>query len=60
MKNLRLILKNKYNLAIGELSLRELKRKIVKISKTKIKVSGRSFKSGRKKTIKVPLCQFWE
>lgn len=60
MKNLRLILKNKYNLAVGEFSLEDLKRKIVKISKTKIKVSGRSYKTGRKKTIEVPICEFWK
>lgn len=60
MKNLRLVLKKKYNLAVGEFSFKELKRIIVKISKTKIKVSGRSCETGRKKVIEVPICKFWE
>ena len=60
MENIRLILKNNYNLAVGELSLEELRRKIGKISRAKIKVSGRSYETGRKKTIEFPVCEFWK
>jgi len=60
MKNLRLMLKNKYKLAVGEFSLEELRSKIVKISKSKIKVSGRHYLTGKKKTIEVPICEFWK
>lgn len=51
MKNLRLILKKKYNLAVGEKTLSETKRKIAKIFKTKIKIPGRCYKTGRKMPI---------
>lgn len=58
MKSLRSVLKNNYHLVVGELSLEDLRRKIIKISKTKIKVSGRSYETGRKKTVEVPLYEF--
>lgn len=51
---LRLAIKNKYNLAVGELTLAELKRKVTKVSKAKIKVSGRSYKTGKRKTASFP------
>jgi len=54
------ILKNNYNLAVGELSLEELRRKVTAISKTKIKVSGRHYLTGKKKTIAVSICEFWK
>lgn len=60
MKKVSFILKNKHNLVVGEFSLKELKRKIVKISKTKIKVSGRHYLTGKKKTIEVPVCELWK
>jgi actin-like ATPase involved in cell morphogenesis len=60
MKNLRLMLKDRYKLAVGELTLEELKRKIVKISKTKVKISGRSYETGKKKTIEVLICELWK
>jgi len=60
MSKLRLICKNKYGLAVGELTLEDLKRKIAKISKTKIKISGRHYLTGKKKTIEVPICEFWK
>ena len=43
-------LKIKHNLAIGERTLDTLIKKINKAANTKIKVSGRSYKTGRKKT----------
>jgi actin-like ATPase involved in cell morphogenesis len=54
------MLKNKYKLAVGEFSLEELRSKIVKISKIKIKVSGRHYLTGKKKTIEVLICEFWK
>jgi len=60
MKNIKSILENKYKLAIGELMFGELKSKVVKISKTKIKVSGRHYLTGKKKTIEVPIYEFWK
>ena len=58
MKNLRLMLKNKYKLAVGEFSLEELRNKVVKASKVKMKVSGRDYLTGKRKTINVPLYEF--
>ncbi|OGX34633.1 MAG: hypothetical protein A3C36_07765 [Omnitrophica WOR_2 bacterium RIFCSPHIGHO2_02_FULL_52_10] len=55
LKSFEQYLKNKYELAVGEITLRELKEKVLKISKSKIKISGRSYETGRKKTIYVPV-----
>lgn len=60
MKNLRLIFKKKYNLAVGENTLAETRRKIVKILKTKIKIPGRCYKTGKRKVIKLPLAELKE
>jgi len=46
-------LKNKYNLAIGEATLEKVSRRVAKVAGTKIKISGRSYKTGRRKTIAV-------
>ena len=51
IRKLRTTLKSKYNLAVGELTLEKARCKINKIIKTKIRVSGRSYKTGKKKTI---------
>lgn len=48
-------LKNDYNLAAGEATLKNLIRRINKITKTRIKISGRSYKTGKKKTIDILL-----
>lgn len=58
MKNIRLMLKKKYKLAVGEFSLEELRHKVIKLSKAKMKVSGRSYETGRRKTINVPIYEF--
>jgi actin-like ATPase involved in cell morphogenesis len=55
LKELRQILKNKYGLVVGEQTLRELKRKIAKTPTAKIKVSGRSYKTGKRKTVMVAI-----
>ncbi len=60
MKNIGLILKTKYKLAIGEVMIGKLMKKISKAYKAKIKVSGRHYLTGKKKTIEVPICEFWK
>lgn len=52
---LKSALKHKYDIAIGERSLVDLKSEIAEISKTKVKISGRSYKTGKKKIIRIPL-----
>jgi len=53
MKTQRLIsyLKNKHNIAIGERTTADLKARVDKIARVKVRVSGRSYKTGKKKTI---------
>ena len=48
-------LKRDYALAAGEATLENLIRRINKITKTRIKISGRSYKTGKKKAISIPL-----
>lgn len=57
-KRLESVLKRKYGIAVGAVSLGELRRKIDKISRTKIKISGRSYRTGMKKSINIPLKDF--
>ena len=49
-KQLESHIKAKYGLILGELTLEKLQRKVAKVAKTKIKISGRSYKTGKKKT----------
>jgi hypothetical protein len=58
IKELESYIKAKYKLAVGELSLTELSRQIEDISKARIKVSGRSYKNGRERTISIPIENF--
>lgn len=57
MKNQKLAsyLKAKHNIAVGERTISDLKSRINKLTKTKTKVSGRSYKTGRKKTVYIKL-----
>ena len=52
MKKIEQTLKNKYGVVLGEKSLAELKQKN---AKTKIKVSGRCLKTGKKKTVNLSI-----
>ena len=54
-RNIELCLKNKYGIMVGEITLEDLKQKVRKISKEKLKVSGRSLETGRKKTASILL-----
>lgn len=58
VKSLESVFKNRYNLAVGALTLEELKSKIMKTPSAKIKVSGRSYKTGKKMTVTVPIKAF--
>jgi actin-like ATPase involved in cell morphogenesis len=49
------LLKSEYSLIVGENTLADLIRKILMFSRKKIKISGRSYETGRKKTIGVRL-----
>lgn len=46
-------LKAKHDMAVGELTLERFRRSIAKIAEARIKISGRSYKTGRKKTVSV-------
>lgn len=48
-------LKNKYNLALGEAALEKASRRVAKIAGTRIKISGRSYKTGRKKAVSISI-----
>lgn len=54
-KKLESILKSRYNLCVGVMTLEKLRCELAMITKTKVKVSGRSYETGRKKTITVPV-----
>ena len=54
LKSLEQHLRKEHDLVVGEMTLREFKKKVFAISKKKIKVSGRSWETGRKKTVHVP------
>ncbi|MDD5070429.1 MAG: rod shape-determining protein [Candidatus Omnitrophica bacterium] len=45
--------KKDYNLAVGEKTAEDLKVTINKFSKAKMKVTGRSYETGRKKTVSI-------
>lgn len=55
LKKLESILKEKYNIAVGQKTLEEVKRDIEHALNTKIKISGRSYETGKKKIIKLPI-----
>ena len=50
-RQLRSILQYKYGLCVGERTLEQVRRKLAKVISTKIKISGRSNKTGRKKAV---------
>ena len=52
-KNLNSYLKNVHDLIIGEKTLEELKSKIARTAGVRIKISGRSLKTGKRKTVNV-------
>ena len=54
-KELIQYIKIKHDLAIGEKTLDTLIKKINKAADTKLKVSGRSYKTGRKKTASITI-----
>ena len=51
-RQLRLILEYKYGLIADPKTLREINRKNSKIFNSKIKITGRSCRTGKKKTVK--------
>lgn len=54
-ENLKLYFKDNHNIALGEKTLEDLKHELVRTTKTKLKISGRSYKTGRKKIITVSI-----
>lgn len=52
-KKLRVYLKTKHDLAAGEVTLKKVSDEISELAKTKIKISGRSYKTGNRKTVNV-------
>jgi len=55
LKKLESVLKEKYNIAVGQKTLEELKHDIERALNAKIKISGRFYKTGKKKVIKLPI-----
>lgn len=51
MKRLERLLKDNYKLIVGELTLSKLSKEIERIGRSRIKVSGRSAASGKKKSM---------
>ena len=51
--NVKLYLKRKHDLMVGERTADEIKQKLSEFVKKKIKVVGRSIETGKKKTIHV-------
>jgi len=58
LKRLESTLKKKHNIAVGQKTLEEVKRDIEHPLNTKIKISGRSYETGKKKVIKLPIKNF--
>jgi len=54
LKRLESTLKKKYNIVVGQKTLEEVKLDIEHALNAKIKISGRSYKTGEKKVIFVP------
>ena len=52
LSKLEKILKEKYNLMLGERAKEELREKIQSILKTEIKISGRSYTTERRKILR--------
>ena len=59
-KKLRLILKNTHGIILGEKTLSETRYKIIKFSKAKLKISGRSCKTGKKMVKNLTFSDFLE
>jgi len=55
LKRLECTLKKKYNIAVGQKTLREVKCDVESGLSVKIKISGRSYETGKKKVIKLPI-----
>lgn len=55
LKRLESILKDKYNITVGQKTLEELKHDIECALNAKIRISGRSYETGKKKVIKLPI-----
>ena len=56
LKSLERYLRKEYSLIVGEMTIREFKREVLAVSKKKIKIQGRSFETGRRKIVYVPVC----
>ena len=54
LKRLESTLKKKYNIAVGQKTLEKVKRDIEHPLNTKIKISGRSYETGKKKVATIP------
>jgi len=48
-------IKKNYNMAVGEMTKDAVKQRIAAISREKLKVRGRSYMTGRKKTVHIPI-----
>jgi len=55
LKKLESVLKDKYNIAVGENSLEAIRDRIITASKNAITVFGRSYTTGRKKIIRLAI-----
>jgi len=53
--NLETYLEKNHNMVVGERTADEIRQKLTGISKGKIKISGRSYETGRKKAVHVRL-----
>jgi actin-like ATPase involved in cell morphogenesis len=56
LKKLDKVLKESYQMVVGDITIREIKKKLVKIPK--IKVKGRSLITGRKKSVNIGISDF--
>jgi len=54
VRNLEARLKDKYGIIAGEMTLDEIRRKLSGMSQKSIKVSGRSYETGKRKVVHVP------
>jgi len=58
-ERLRKILKTRHSIILGEIGLEDLRRKISRFSNVKIKICGRSFKTGRKRTVNISVIRLF-
>lgn len=54
VRRLEILIKKKYNIAVGERSAEEILLKIKKDLDKEIEISGRSYETGKKVAIRVP------